>query len=170
VVRRAAIVLSAAGLGLLAVRYPPELTAAGMGPQWLFLLPLLAGLRAAPGRAALVGWSFGLLADLLSAEPLGLSAFLYGGAAFLLARLKTNLYSDHAVTQGVIAFGLTFLVMLLCMIRVEIVAPSFRLVAHLPAAFFSSLATAVLLPFLVMADGRLDLLRDLRAGAGIVRT
>ena len=73
------------------------------------------------------------------------------------------------MTQGVVAFVFTLLVGLVPLLRIELAAPGFRLSLHLAPALPASISTALVLPFLVVLDRRLDLLRDLRGGTGSVR-
>ncbi len=143
----------------LAERVPAPLLESGLAPRWFLLPALLAGLLAPPGRALLLGWGSGLLADLLSLSPLGWHAFLYGGAALLLARVRRAVFSEHPLTQAVAGFGLTFLVLLLGLLRLKLAEPALHLAPRLPAALLSSLATAALLPLLFLLEERVGFLR-----------
>jgi len=163
-VRWVRVILLAGALAALTIRYPVVPFRRGLCPAWLLLPALLMGLRAAPAHAAAAGWGFGLLADLLSVEPLGLSASLYGGAALLFARLRENVFSDHRYTQAVAAFLLTLLVSLAALFRLELAEESFALLHCLPVAFLSALVTGAVFPFFVVADDTLGIFRGFRVG------
>ncbi|MHC4858933.1 MAG: rod shape-determining protein MreD [Planctomycetota bacterium] len=162
------LVLLAILLTLVTVRYPPRLFAAGLGPLWLFLPGLLAGLRSKPGTAAAIGWSFGLLLDLLSMEPLGLHAFVFGAAAYVLARARGVMFSDHPTTQGIAAFLLTALVGSFLLLRLE-EAGAFAITAHAPAALLTAAFTGVGFPLLAWVDKKVGLLAGFRERDGGVQ-
>jgi len=143
------------------VRYPTRLVEAGLCPVWLFLPGLLAGLRSTPARAAAVGWGFGLLADLLSLEPLGVHAFLFGVAAYCLGHVRSVLFSDHPGTQGVAAFVLTALVGFALTLRIEL-SGAFDFLAHGPAVLSSAAFTGVVFPLLVWLDDRVGIVAGFR--------
>ena len=146
-------------LTAVTVRDPAGLAPAGLNPQWLLLLALLAGLTASPGWAATLAWFAGLLVDLFSLEPLGLHAFCYAVAALVLARLRRSLYSEHPMTQGTLGFVLALLVGLTLLVRLEIAEPVFRFGAQLPQVLLASVITAALLPALVRLERSCGLLR-----------
>ena len=141
----------------------------GLAPFWLFLPVLLFGLRSTPGQAALLGWSFGLAADLLSLEPFGLQAAVFAVAGSLLARLRGHLFSDHAVTQGIIAFAFTLLVLLTLLLRLEFAEPSFALIGRIPRMLLLAAVTGALLPAAMLLDGWIGITRGFREGERRVR-
>lgn len=146
-------------LALVAVRWPAELRARGLEPWWLLLPALWFGLRARPGAALAVGWAFGLAADLLSLEPLGWHAFLFGAIGLLLARLRPLFFHGHPLTQAVLAFALAFLAGALSLVRVAAAEPSFAALSRLPAALAAALLTALVFPALVVVEFRTGLFR-----------
>lgn len=161
--------LLAAVATILAVRFPADLAAKGLSPLWLFLPALEFGLVARPRAAAMAGWCFGLLADLLSLEPLGLHAFLFGGAALLLARFRGLFFSDHPLTQAVTGLALALLVNLVLLVRLEVVAPGLRFFETVPAAILAAVLTGLSLPVLAVVDDRIGISRGFRAGERRVR-
>jgi rod shape-determining protein MreD len=160
-VRFPRLLLLALLLALLTVRYPPRLLEAGLGPLWLFLPGLLAGLRSTPGKAAAIGWGFGLVADALSLEPMGVHAFLFGVAAYVLGRVREVLFSDHPGTQGIVAFVLTALVGFALTLRIEM-SGAFGFFAHAPAVLLGAAFTGVAFPLLVKLDERVGILAGFR--------
>lgn len=66
------------------------------------LVPFCLGARRGDGFAA--GCVVGLLRDLFSAEPFGLSTGLFALVGYGLARLRPSVYAEHPVTHAV--FGL----------------------------------------------------------------
>jgi rod shape-determining protein MreD len=155
-------------LAVLAVRDPGGIAASGFAPYWFLLPALLAGLRARAGHAVFLAWCSGLAADLFSLEPFGLHAFLYGGSALLLVRIREYFFCDHALTQAVLSFGLSVLVGIALLLRLEIAEPVFRFGPRLPQAFLTALVTACLLPPLAIAERNLGLLSGFREESRLV--
>ena len=75
----------------------------GWRPQLMVavLVPMCLGVRRGQGFAA--GCVLGLLRDLFSAEPFGLSAGLFAVLGYGLARLRHSVYAEHPVTHAVLA-------------------------------------------------------------------
>lgn len=144
-------------LTLAALRWPEHLAARGLMPAWLLLPGLCVGLSGTPGRAALAGFSFGLVADLCSLEPLGVHAFAFGAAALLLARIRGYFFCEHPATQAILGFVLSLLVLLALLARLSAAEPLFRPLSRLPATLAGAVATATLLPLLVAGDRRLGI-------------
>jgi len=160
--RWARLLLFVAVLGLAAVRVPAHLTERGLVPCWLFLPALLFGFLAKPGPAVLAAWSLGLATDLLSLEPLGVHAFLFGAAVLLLVRVRGHLYADHGAMQGLLALGLTLAVNLGLLVRLELAEGDLSLAPRIPAVLLLSLITGALVPPLIALDRRIGLLRGFR--------
>lgn len=77
------------------------------GLRWLdplLVVALLAGLSANTSDARIAGWLCGLACDLGSADPLGLNAFLFGAAAWLLTDLRGRLNLQVPWTRLLAAF------------------------------------------------------------------
>jgi rod shape-determining protein MreD len=72
------------------------------------LVPLCLGARRGEGFAA--GCVLGLLRDLFSSEPLGLSAGVFAALGYGLARLRPSVYAEHPLTHGILGFGCSCLV------------------------------------------------------------
>lgn len=157
------VILLAAVATLLAVRFPAGLSSSGLSPSWLLLPALDFGLVARPRAAALAGWCFGLLADLFSLEPLGLHAFLFGGAALILARFRGVVFADHPLTQALAGATLALVVNLALLIRLEIAAPELSFFGVAPAALLAAIVTGLCLPVLAAVDQRFGISRGFRA-------
>jgi rod shape-determining protein MreD len=155
--------LLTAAAALLAVRWPAGYAASGFAACWLLLPALLVGLHATPGRAVVLAWGLGLLADLLSLEPLGVRAAFFGAAALLVARVREHLFAEHFLTQAVIAATLALAVNLLVLLRIEIVEPDLAFFAAFPRLLLLSLMTGAAFPILVAVDRRTGLLDGFRA-------
>lgn len=63
-------------------------------------------------EAAIAGWLMGLLVDLQSSEPdrIGLHAFCFGGAAWLILRVRQVVFREHAVTQFLVTLASCLLI------------------------------------------------------------
>jgi rod shape-determining protein MreD len=59
-------------------------------PDLMLLLAIVSGLAVGPERGAIVGAAIGLAFDLVLTTPLGLSALVYGAAAFAVGLLSTG--------------------------------------------------------------------------------
>ncbi|MCU0726815.1 MAG: rod shape-determining protein MreD [Planctomycetes bacterium] len=164
------LLLSGLVLVLASLRWPEQLAARGFTPVWLLLPGLCAGLASTPGRAALTGFCFGLLADLCSLEPLGVHAVAFGVAALLLSRIRGYFFCDHPATQAVLGFVLSLLVLVALLSRLAAAEPSFRAASRLPVALAAAVATAALLPLLAAGDRRLGLFTDSRRGGADVQS
>lgn len=153
------------GVLLLAtVRYPAAWTRIGLTPSFLFLPVLLYGLKARPGPAILLAWLTGLAVDLVSLEPLGLHAFLFGLTALLLVRVRGHLFAAHPGTQAVLAAVLTLVVSLVLLVRLDLAEPEFRLASKLLPALLLSLMTGAALPLFGRIDIALGLTEGFREG------
>jgi rod shape-determining protein MreD len=156
--------LVVAVLLLVTVRYPPSLTGLGLTPAWLFLPVLLYGLKARAGPAIFLAWLTGLTVDLLSIEPLGLHAFLYGATAFLVVKVRGHLFSSHPGTQAVLACGLTLAMTLALLLRLNLAESEFRMAGKILPAVLLSLMTGAAFPLLGRVDTALGLTEGFREG------
>ncbi|MEN8149131.1 MAG: hypothetical protein ABFS86_04865, partial [Planctomycetota bacterium] len=105
---------------------------------------------------------------LLSLSPLGLHAFLFGLAAFVLVHVRGYFFSAHVGTQGVLATVLTLFVSLALLVRLSVAEPDFRLAGALPGAVLLSLLTGAAFPWLAAADRWFGLTEGFREGDGVV--
>lgn len=69
----------------------PQLRVLGVAPDLLLLLGIATGIVAGPGRAALVGFVAGLLADSFLQTPFGLSALCYSLVGHLVGVLQAGI-------------------------------------------------------------------------------
>lgn len=70
-------------------------------PEWTFVLAVHYALWGAWPDAAIAAWVLGLVVDLQTAapNPIGLHAFCYGAAAWVILRLRQLLFRDHPFTH-----------------------------------------------------------------------
>src|SRR5262245_55182743 len=100
----ASFIIFIAPLWLLELkRALPALPLVGAAPDPLVLAAVIAGLRAAPERAALFGAVAGLLVDLPSDVPLGLGGARLSLLALAVSRARTTLALDSAGALTVVA-------------------------------------------------------------------
>ncbi len=82
-------------------------------PEWVFILAVHYALWGPWPDAAIAAWLLGLIVDLQSADPVGLHAFCYGAAAWVILRVRQVVFRDHPVTHLVVTLVFAFAVQLL---------------------------------------------------------
>ena len=84
-------------------------------PEWTFILAVHYALWGPWPDAAIAAWVLGLAVDLQSAapNPVGLHAFTYGAAAWVILRIRNVLFRDHPATQVMLTLAFAFAVRLL---------------------------------------------------------
>lgn len=95
--------------------FVPRLEVAGTWPNWTFILAVHYALWGAWPEAAIAAWILGLAVDLQTASPypIGLHAFCYGGAAWVILRIRQALFRDHPATYVGITFAFALAIQLL---------------------------------------------------------
>ena len=81
-------------------------------PDWLFVLAVHYALWGPWPDAAIAAWLLGLLMDVQSGGRIGLHAFCFGAAAWVIVRVRQVVFRDHPVTQALITLALAFAVRL----------------------------------------------------------
>lgn len=84
-----------------------ELRIAGVALDVLLLLAIAGGMALGPDRGAIVGFASGLVYDLLTNMPLGLSALVYCIVGFLAGRLYGETARSSRVLRGFLVGGLS---------------------------------------------------------------
>lgn len=81
-------------------------------PQWTIILAVHYGLWGPSPDAAIAAWILGLIVDLQTASPhpIGLYAFSYGLAAWVVLRSRQALFRDHPVTHAIVTLVFAFAV------------------------------------------------------------
>ena len=120
-------------------------------PEWTFVLAVHYALWGPWPDAAIAAWLLGLVVDLQTSgpTPIGLHAFCYGAAAWMIVRVRQVVFRDHPVTHVlttlVFAFGVQLLISMYHWWR----APGARGADGLwSTAFFIALYTALWAPVL----------------------
>jgi rod shape-determining protein MreD len=72
----------------------PDFRIAGVMPDLMLLLPIAAGLDAGPTYGAVVGFTSGMLADLVVQSPLGLSALVFTVVGYAVGITKAGILRD----------------------------------------------------------------------------
>jgi rod shape-determining protein MreD len=104
----ASVIIFMAPLWLLELKHAlPAFPLVGAAPDPLILAAVIAGMRAAPERAALFGAVAGLLVDLPSEIPLGLGGARLSLLALAVSRARTTLALDSGGALAVVAFVVT---------------------------------------------------------------
>ena len=105
-INRPLIRLVMVGLPLLALQTTllTEMRVADIVVQVMLLMAVAGGVAGGPERGALVGFTAGLLFDLVLTTPLGLTAFVYGVAGFLAGYIN-SLTADHPWWLSAIVVG-----------------------------------------------------------------
>ena len=79
-------------------------------PDWMFILATHYALWGPMPDVAIAAWLLGLGVDIHTEGRIGLFAFLYGAAAWLLLYIRQALYRENAVTQVILTLIMMFLV------------------------------------------------------------
>jgi len=99
------IVLTGYALLVLEVSVVPVFRQMGGGPDLMLLFVIFLSLYGHVDDAPIVGWFLGLAKDSLSTGPFGLYAVLFLAAAFILSRIRSDIYLEsgkaHAANAGV---------------------------------------------------------------------
>ncbi len=79
-------------------------------PQWVIILAVHYALWGPSPDAAIAAWILGLIVDLQTASPhpVGLYAFSYGLAAWIIIRIRQVLFRDHPVTHAIVTLAFAF--------------------------------------------------------------
>jgi rod shape-determining protein MreD len=82
-------------------------------PDWMFVLAVHYALWGPWPDAALAGWILGLVVGLQSSDRIGLHAFAYGLAAWVIIRTRHVVFRQHPLTQIVVTFIFALVVQLI---------------------------------------------------------
>jgi rod shape-determining protein MreD len=85
-----------------------DVRVAGVAPELLALVAVLAGLLAGPERGATVAFGAGLLWDVWLPTPLGLAAIVFATVAFAIGSIEAGLFTDSRGQASAMAFLGTF--------------------------------------------------------------
>ena len=99
---RLAVVLGVALLLQLTVFV--EVRVAGVAPELLALMAVLAGLLVGARRGSVIAFWAGLLWDVYLSTPLGLAAASFAMVAYALGSVTEDLYHDTRIQTAVLAF------------------------------------------------------------------
>ena len=124
-----------------------HLEVAGVRPEAAVLVVLFIALHTSPKEAALVGWSAGMLQDLLSGGALGTNALSFMIVCLAASRFQEYIFTRHLLTQVLIAVPAGALVVLAAVMRLVVLSPTFDLAAALESGLVVTLYTAFLAPF-----------------------
>ena len=121
-------------------------------PNWMFVLAVYYALWGPWPEAAIGAWFLGLAVDLQSLPVggrIGMYAFTFGGAAWVITRIRSVFWREHAATQFLLTFVLAMVI--------EILVDLYRHWAALDEvskaglfwpAFFTALYTAAFAPYM----------------------
>ena len=85
-----------------------DVRVAGVAPELLALVAVLAGFLAGPERGATVAFGAGLLWDVWLPTPLGLAAMAFATVAFAIGSIEAGLFHDSRLQVSALAFLGTF--------------------------------------------------------------
>ncbi len=121
-------------------------------PNWLFVLAVHYALWGPWPEAAIGAWLLGLAVDLQTLAgfgSMGVYAFLFGGAAWAIIRIRSALVREHALTQFLVTLVFAWAIELLSELHRQWRTPAEMLsVAVWWPAFFTALYTAACAPYL----------------------
>lgn len=82
-----------------------DVRVAGVAPELLALVAVLAGFFAGPVRGATVAFCAGLLWDVWLPTPLGLAAICFATVAFVVGSVEAGLFHDSRLQVATVAFA-----------------------------------------------------------------
>lgn len=129
-------------------------------PDLLLVMALYVALVAEPGEVFIAAWCLGLVEDLtLSGGPLGVSAVLFGVAAWLVSLLRPALVTTRILTQVLLAFAAVLVIRLPQQAVLRLLTGigqdwGFVLTRSLGDALYSALLAPYLLWLLTQTVGR----------------
>lgn len=141
---RAAVLLAAAML--LQWWWSAHLAYWGAAPQFLFALTVLIAARRGPVPAMLIGWMWGLYADVLRADLFGADALLYMLAGYVAGQFRSQVDLEATGPLAATVFLLSWAYFLLRGALGSIFAKSFLWAGWIPALatpLLNALAAAV---------------------------
>jgi rod shape-determining protein MreD len=127
-----------------------DVRVAGVAPEILALVAVLAGYLAGPERGATIAFGAGLLWDVWLPTPLGLAAMAFATAAFAIGSLESGLFTQsRAQIAGLVGVG-TFGCVLGYALLGEVVGERGLVdLELLRIAFVSSLLNAAIAPLMI---------------------
>lgn len=81
----------------------------GVKPDFVLIIVVYIGLFFGAFRGEILGFSGGLLEDILSGGPLGINALTKSIIGFLSGIIKKNLYPERIISQAAILAGATLI-------------------------------------------------------------
>lgn len=95
----------------------PHLAIWGIRPDWLFVLCTFYALLGGYPDICIVGWILGFLADLGSAnDHVGLYAFSYGAAAWLIYQTRELIFREHWLSHTALTLFMSLFVQIIVVI------------------------------------------------------
>jgi len=121
-------------------------------PNWMFVLAVFYAFWGPWPEAAIGAWFLGLAVDLQSLPiggRIGLYAFAFGGAAWIIIRIRSVFWREHAVTQFVLTLLLALVIEFLAgLVRRWGALDGMSKAALFWPAFFTALYTAAFAPYI----------------------
>lgn len=122
-------------------------TLGGGRAEALLALACFAALFARDSRQGLAAsWVVGLIKDVGSTGPLGLYAFLFLGAGWVILQVRQILYREHALTQLAVAFVAACWVNVAAALVVSLTSGGIPFCVILGKTLLSAMLTALLTP------------------------
>jgi len=128
----------------------PAMAIYSVWPNWMFVLAVHYALWGPWPDVAIGAWLLGLGVDLQTAgdtEHIGLYAFLFGGAAWAIIRVRKVFFSEHALTQILVTGAFALAIELLVEVYRQWGAGVSKATILWPACF-TALYTAAWAPYL----------------------
>jgi len=128
----------------------PAMAIYSVRPNWMFVLAVHYALWGPWPDAAIGAWLLGLMIDLQTvsqAGHVGLYAFLFGGSAWAILRIRQVFFRDHALTQLLVTGIFALLIELVVEVYRQWGAEASTASIFMPA-LFTALYTAAWAPYL----------------------
>jgi rod shape-determining protein MreD len=156
-VRRKRVIACAAVLFLLQAAVAHRFSYGPLRPDLLALLVIYLGLEADHAAALIGAFALGMLRDLGSLNPLGLSALLYLPGTVVLLAVRERLFREHALVDMIFAFCFVWGCGTVQALGTTVFLPSARAVPLLTRAVGQAAFTAALSPLFFVACAALGI-------------
>ena len=141
---------------ILQIAVAPNIAIAGITPNFMLLVVVVAALVDGPLRGTVVGFTLGLVFDLVSSGPVGPYALVFTLVGFVAGSLQKNMFAQSWVIPLTV-FGLSTLLAevaygaILATLGVEVAFWSSVLYRMIPSALYNTALALLVFPWITSA-------------------
>lgn len=138
---------------VLQVAVAPNIQIGGVDPNFLLLAVITAGIVNGANSGALIGFTAGIIFDMIGIGPIGLWALVFSAIGYLTGLIDTHLYADGGLLPATVILISSVLAEFAYLLTAQIFGvsnPFFSsLIAHsIPSALYTAFFGVLLLPLL----------------------